>query len=79
MLAAGLYWARTTQHWHYKTVVWNTVPLEAKGNGDLLTHVRVKDVKTGEERDLPANGLFYAIGAPYYLRSPQTGHAFASD
>jgi len=44
------------------TVVWNTVPLEAKGNGDLLTHVRVKDVKTGEERDLPANGLFYAIG-----------------
>jgi thioredoxin reductase (NADPH) len=48
----------------HKTVVWNTVPLEAKGNGDVLTHVRVKDVKTNEERELPANGLFYAIGAP---------------
>ncbi|KAF8315608.1 thioredoxin reductase [Clavulina sp. PMI_390] len=44
------------------TVVWNTVPIEAKGDGKLLSHLRVKDTKTGEERDIEANGLFYAIG-----------------
>ncbi|KIO23045.1 hypothetical protein M407DRAFT_244940 [Tulasnella calospora MUT 4182] len=44
------------------TVMFNTVPLEAKGDGDLLKSLRVKNVKTSEESDLPANGLFYAIG-----------------
>lgn len=43
-------------------VLFNTAPVEAKGNGKLLTHLRVKDTKTGEERDIEANGLFYAIG-----------------
>lgn len=42
--------------------MFNTVALEAKGDGDLLQSVRVKNVKSGEESDLPANGLFYAIG-----------------
>lgn len=44
------------------TVLWNTVPVEAKGDGELLTHLRVKDTKSNEERDIEANGLFYAIG-----------------
>ncbi|KAK0546738.1 thioredoxin-disulfide reductase [Tilletia horrida] len=44
------------------TVLFNTVALEAKGDGDLLNAVRIQDVKTKEERDLQANGLFYAIG-----------------
>ncbi|KAG8956496.1 thioredoxin-disulfide reductase, partial [Tulasnella sp. 408] len=44
------------------TVLFNTVALEAKGDGDLLQSVRIKNVKSGEESDLPANGLFYAIG-----------------
>ncbi|CAD6886291.1 unnamed protein product [Tilletia controversa] len=44
------------------TVLFNTAPVEAKGDGDLLTAVRVRDTKSQEERDLPANGLFYAIG-----------------
>lgn len=43
-------------------ILWNTAPVEAKGNGKLLTHVNIKDTKTGETRDLEANGLFYAIG-----------------
>lgn len=43
-------------------VLFNTAPVEAKGNGKLLTHLRVKDTKSGEERDIEANGLFYAIG-----------------
>jgi len=44
------------------TVMFNTIPVEAKGDGDLLHSVRTKSTKTGEEKDLPANGLFYAIG-----------------
>jgi len=44
------------------TVLWNTVATEAKGDGDLLNALRIKNIKTGEEKDLPVNGLFYAIG-----------------
>ncbi|KAG8899101.1 thioredoxin-disulfide reductase [Tulasnella sp. 403] len=44
------------------TVMWNTVATEAKGDGDLLTAIRIKNVKTHDVSDLPANGLFYAIG-----------------
>lgn len=43
-------------------VLFNTVPVECKGDGDLLNAVRVKSTKTGEESDLQVNGLFYAIG-----------------
>jgi thioredoxin reductase (NADPH) len=42
-------------------IQWNTVAVEAVGN-DLLTGVRVRDVKSDQERVLPASGLFYAIG-----------------
>lgn len=44
------------------TVHWNTVCTSANGDGDLLQSLTIKNVKTGEEQDLPANGLFYAIG-----------------
>ncbi|POV94264.1 hypothetical protein PSTT_16948 [Puccinia striiformis] len=44
------------------TVLWNTVPVEAKGDGNLLNSLLVKDTKTGEERTIDINGLFYAIG-----------------
>ena len=44
------------------TVIWNHVPIEAKGDGNLLNRVSIKHTKTGEVRDLEANGLFYAIG-----------------
>lgn len=44
------------------TVLFNHVAVEAKGDGELLKQIRVKNTKTGEERDLDANGLFYAIG-----------------
>ncbi|GMM31395.1 thioredoxin-disulfide reductase [Martiniozyma asiatica (nom. inval.)] len=43
-------------------ILWNTVSLEAKGDGKLLSHLAIKNVKSGEEKDLPVNGLFYAIG-----------------
>jgi thioredoxin reductase len=35
---------------------------------DLLQAVTIKDTKTGETKDLPVNGLFYAIG-----HDPATG------
>lgn len=44
------------------TVLWNTVATECLGDGDLLQSLRIKDVNTGEEKNLPVNGLFYAIG-----------------
>lgn len=44
-------------------VLWNSVVEEAYG-GDrgLLAGVKIRNVKTGEVRDLPINGLFFAIG-----------------
>jgi thioredoxin reductase len=51
--------------------MWNTIALEAKGDGDLLQAVRIKNTKTGEEKDLPANGLFFAIGDPEFVRRYQ--------
>jgi thioredoxin reductase (NADPH) len=42
-------------------VLWNTVLEDVKGE-NALSHVVLKDVKTGELRDLEAKGLFYAIG-----------------
>ncbi|KAJ1932200.1 thioredoxin-disulfide reductase, partial [Linderina pennispora] len=44
------------------TVLWNTHVTEAKGDGDLLSHVVLKDAKTNATRELEVSGLFYAIG-----------------
>jgi thioredoxin reductase len=46
----------------FQTVLWNTVAVECKGDGDLLNALHIKNTKTGEEKDLQVNGLFYAIG-----------------
>lgn len=43
-------------------ILYNTVALEAKGNGKLLDTLRIKNVKENRESDLQVNGLFYAIG-----------------
>ena len=45
------------------TVRFNTVGSEIKGDDrGLMSHMVVKNVKTGEEETLEANGLFYAVG-----------------
>ena len=41
--------------------VWDTIPIDVLGD-NAITGVRLKNVKTGEERDLPCKGLFLAIG-----------------
>lgn len=43
-------------------ILWNTIPTEAVGDGRLLNALKLRDTKTGEEKDLQVNGLFYAIG-----------------
>lgn len=43
-------------------ILWETSPVEALGDGKVLTHVKVKSNVDGTERDVEANGLFYAIG-----------------
>lgn len=43
------------------TIRWNTVAVEALGE-KLLTGVRVREKVSGEEQELEAAGLFYAIG-----------------
>ncbi len=40
----------------------NTEALEALGNGDMLTWMKVMNNKTKKEEILPCSGLFYAIG-----------------
>ncbi|KAJ9109358.1 thioredoxin-disulfide reductase [Naganishia friedmannii] len=44
------------------TVLWHTAAEECKGDGDLLQSLTIRDLQTNETRDLPVNGLFYAIG-----------------
>lgn len=41
--------------------VWNSVVTEVKG-GEAVDSVRLKNVETGEESDLPTNGVFVFIG-----------------
>ena len=47
---------------HKIEILWNTAPLEAKGDGKLLKALIIHDTKTMEKRELAVNGLFYAIG-----------------
>ncbi len=47
---------------------WSTVVTEVLGNGEKMTGLKIKDVKTGEEREFEAGGLFIAIG-----HKPNTG------
>jgi thioredoxin reductase (NADPH) len=46
------------------TVIWDSTVEEVLGSGDPLgvTGVRIRNVKTGENREIPCDGLFVAIG-----------------
>jgi len=43
-------------------MVWDSVPEEVLGDNSGVTGVRVRNVKTGESRDLTVHGFFVAIG-----------------
>ena len=49
------------------TFAWNTVVTEVLGD-DVITGLQLKDVHSGEQRELEVGGLFVAIG-----HSPNTG------
>jgi thioredoxin reductase (NADPH) len=44
------------------TIHWNTEAVDVFGENDFLTGVKVRDRLTQTTRDIPAKGLFYAIG-----------------
>ena len=44
------------------TVHWNTEAVDVFGENNLMTGIRVRNTKTGEETEIAAKGLFYAIG-----------------
>ncbi|KAF9996556.1 thioredoxin-disulfide reductase [Entomortierella chlamydospora] len=44
------------------TILYNTIPVEVKGDGKLLKSIVLQDTVTKENRTMDANGLFYAIG-----------------
>ena len=45
------------------TVCWQTEAVDVLGEtGDKMQGLRIKNTQTGEEKDLPVKGLFYAIG-----------------
>lgn len=44
------------------TLHWNTEPVDVFGENGRMTGVKLRDTKTGEERNLHVKGLFYAIG-----------------
>ena len=50
------------------TFCWASTVEEIVSEGGKLTGVKVKNVKTGEEKEIPCDGLFVSIG-----RSPATG------
>lgn len=43
-------------------IIWSSIPVEAIGEGILLSAVRLKSTINNEERQLAVSGLFYAIG-----------------
>ena len=42
--------------------VWNAIPIEVNGADGAVSSLTLKDTQTGEVSDLPADGLFLAIG-----------------
>ena len=42
--------------------VWNAIPIEVNGTDGQLSSLTLKDTQSGEVSDLPADGLFLAIG-----------------
>jgi thioredoxin reductase (NADPH) len=57
------------------TVLWSRIPIEAKGNGKLLTHLTLENTKNKQEKeDLEVSGLFYAIGHIPNTSMFQTNH-----
>ena len=47
--------SKVTVHWHTETV-------DVYGENNLMTGVKIRNTQTGEESEIRANGLFFAIG-----------------
>ncbi len=63
-------------------ILWDTVPVETKGDDRQLRSLVIKNVKSGDQKEIEINGLFYAIGhipntAPFkdFIETDETGYA----
>jgi thioredoxin reductase (NADPH) len=58
--------SKAMQHKVFNTanieMIWDSVPEEVLGDDSGVTGVRVRNVKSGESRDIPVMGFFVAIG-----------------
>ncbi|KAK3694064.1 hypothetical protein B0T22DRAFT_496592 [Podospora appendiculata] len=62
-LRASNIMAKRLLHHKKVTVRFNTVGVEVKGDDKgLMSHMVIKDVVSGKEESVEANGLFYAVG-----------------
>jgi thioredoxin reductase (NADPH) len=67
-------------------MLWNTVISKINGEDSGVTSVSLKDTKTGQERDLPTNGVFVFIGfdpnnalVPSGVRMNTNGYVITDD
>ncbi|KAK9480727.1 hypothetical protein V1514DRAFT_346095 [Lipomyces japonicus] len=61
-LRASTIMAKRLQSHPKVEILWNTLPVEAKGENGLLTQLQIKSTIDDSVKDLDVNGLFYAIG-----------------
>lgn len=62
VLRASKTMANRTMNNEKITIHWNTQGVEVKGDGNMVDTVVVKNNQTDEVSEIPAGGLFYAIG-----------------
>ena len=53
--------ARVTSHPKIE-MIWNSAPLEAKGDGKKLASLLLQNLKTKRKSEISLSGLFFAIG-----------------
>lgn len=63
-------------------ILWDTVPVETLGDDKQLKQLKIKNVKSNEEKLIDVSGLFYAIGhlpntGPFvdFIDTDETGYA----
>lgn len=66
-------------------IIYDSIVTEIKGD-DLVNAVTIKNVKTGEEKELPVNGAFLAVGnnpngsfIPSEIETNEKGHIIADE
>ena len=59
---SGAHMEKDPEDVRYNFIRWNTNAIEVGGDDKVMSGVRIKNNKSGEEETIAAKGLFYAIG-----------------